>query len=129
MNINDIPKDWQVLLKNEFEKDYFKKLATYVDEEYNKTTCYPPKTQLFEAFKLCPYEKLKVVILGQDPYHGEGQAHGLCFSVNEGIDFPPSLKNIFREIHEDLGNLIPKNGDLSHWAKQGVLLLNATLSV
>lgn len=121
--------NWQSLLQNELKKEYFSKLKAFVDEEYNSTICYPPQAQIFEAFDLCPFDQLKVVILGQDPYHGEGQAHGLCFSVNDGIDFPPSLKNIFREINEDLGKPIPASGDLSHWAKQGVLLLNATLSV
>jgi uracil-DNA glycosylase len=125
----DLSDNWQNLLQKEFKKEYFNNLTNFVEKEYSTTQCYPPKSQLFEAFNLCPFEKLKVVIIGQDPYHREGQAHGLCFSVNEGIDFPPSLKNIFREIEADLGKPIPHNGNLSRWAKQGVLLLNATLSV
>lgn len=130
MNVDyELPDDWQNLLHSEFKKEYFNNLTTFVEKEYSTTSCYPPKSQLFEAFYLCPFDQLKVIILGQDPYHGEGQAHGLCFSVNDGVAFPPSLKNIFREIHTDIGTPIPSSGNLSRWAKQGVLLLNASLSV
>ena len=97
--------------------------------EYKATTIYPPGKLIFNAFNLCPFDKVKVVIIGQDPYHGPGQAHGLCFSVNDGIDFPPSLRNIFKEIQTDLGTPVPASGDLTRWANQGVLLLNATLTV
>ncbi|WP_111707479.1 uracil-DNA glycosylase [Lutibacter citreus] len=124
-----IDNSWQELLKNEFEKPYFEKLTEFVKEEYFKNTCYPPANKIFEAFNLCPFEDLKVVIIGQDPYHGEGQAHGLCFSVNEGVKHPPSLINIFKEIEEDINIPYPKSGNLEHWAKQGVLMLNATLTV
>src|SRR5690606_8106072 len=107
----------------------FIKLVSYLNTEYLKHNCFPPKDKLFEALNLCSFEELKVVIIGQDPYHGKGQANGLCFSVEEGVDFPPSLKNVFQEIKDDLGKPIPESGDLSRWAKQGVFLLNATLSV
>lgn len=124
-----IADSWQNLLQPEFEKPYFKQLINFVAEEYINNTCYPVEEQIFEAFNLCDFNNLKVVIIGQDPYHGVGQAHGLCFSVNEGIAFPPSLKNIFKEIETDLNISCPKNGNLESWAKQGVLLLNATLTV
>ena len=113
----------------EFEKPYFVKLTNFVRQEYRTTTCYPPGKLIFNAFNLCPYDKAKVVIIGQDPYHGPGQAHGLCFSVNDGVPFPPSLQNIFKEIHDDLGAPVPPSGNLARWAEQGVLLLNATLTV
>ena len=113
----------------EFEKDYFVRLTDFVRAEYKATTVYPPGKLIFNAFNLCPFDKVKVVIIGQDPYHGPGQAHGLCFSVNDGIDFPPSLRNIFKEIQTDLGTPVPASGDLTRWANQGVLLLNATLTV
>ena len=113
----------------EFEKPYFVKLTDFVHQEYRTTTCYPPGKLIFNAFNLCPYDKAKVVIIGQDPYHGPGQAHGLCFSVNDGVPFPPSLQNIFKEIHDDLGTPVPPSGNLARWAEQGVLLLNATLTV
>lgn len=129
MTLNNFPKDWKLLLEKEFEKEYFSKLFSFVEQEYSSTTCFPPKDKLFEAFNLCSFEELKVVIIGQDPYHGKGQANGLSFSVNKGITFPPSLKNIFQEIKSDLGKPIPESGDLSRWAKQGVFLLNSTLSV
>jgi len=124
-----IAESWGKILSPEFEKPYFKELTSFVKEEYNTTTCYPKGNQIFEAFNLCDFNNLKVVIIGQDPYHGVGQAHGLCFSVNEGIAHPPSLINIFKEIATDLGIEYPKSGNLEHWAKQGVLLLNATLTV
>ena len=128
MNVQ-IEESWKQVLAPEFEKDYFIRLTDFVRREYQTTTVYPPGKLIFNAFNLCPYNKVKVVIIGQDPYHGPGQAHGLCFSVNDGIPFPPSLQNIFKEIHDDLGTPIPTTGNLTRWAEQGVLLLNATLTV
>ena len=128
MNVK-IAKSWNKILKPEFEKPYFKELTNFVKEEYNRTTCFPKGNQIFEAFNLCDFNNLKVVIIGQDPYHGVDQAHGLCFSVNEGIKHPPSLINIFKEIATDLKIEYPQSGNLERWAKQGVLLLNATLTV
>lgn len=128
MNVK-IDESWREQLQPEFEKDYFEKLTTFVRHEYATTTVYPPGPLIFNAFNLCPFSKVRVVIIGQDPYHGPGQAHGLCFSVNKGIAFPPSLLNIFKEIKDDIGTPIPDSGDLTHWAQQGVLLLNATLTV
>ena len=125
----EIDKDWGELLKLEFEKGYFQELTKFVKEEYSTNTCFPPGNKIFEAFNLCSLNNLKVVIIGQDPYHGKNQAHGLCFSVNEGIKHPPSLINIFKEIETDLNIPYPKSGNLERWAKQGVLLLNATLTV
>ena len=113
----------------EFEQPYFKQLTDFVRLEYSRTTCYPPARLIFNAFDLCPFDEVKVVLIGQDPYHGPGQAMGLCFSVNDGIQFPPSLVNIFKEIQDDLGSPVPSTGNLTRWAKQGVLLLNATLTV
>jgi uracil-DNA glycosylase len=124
-----IEKSWKELLKDEFHKDYFISLVEFVKKEYSKHTIYPKGKDIFKAFDLCPVENVKVVILGQDPYHGPGQAHGLCFSVPEGISVPPSLLNIYKEIHSNTGKEIPKTGNLEHWAKQGVLMLNATLTV
>ena len=124
-----IAESWEKVLQPEFEKPYFKELTNFVKEEYKTNTCFPSGNQIFEAFNLCSFDDLKVVIIGQDPYHGVGQAHGLCFSVNEGISHPPSLINIFKEIEKDLNFPIPKSGNLERWATQGVLLLNATLTV
>jgi uracil-DNA glycosylase len=124
-----IEASWERRLHGEFEKDYFARLTQFVRSEYATATVYPPGKLIFNAFDLCPFDKVKVVIIGQDPYHGPGQAHGLCFSVNEGIPFPPSLRNIFKEIQDDLGTPVPASGDLTRWAEQGVLLLNATLTV
>lgn len=124
-----IEESWQKLLQPEFEKPYFKELTKFVTTEYVNNTCYPKEEQIFEAFNLCSFNDLKVVIIGQDPYHGVGQANGLCFSVNDGIAHPPSLKNIFKEIETDLDIPYPERGNLERWAKQGVLLLNATLTV
>ncbi len=124
-----IEESWKEVLKDEFEKPYFKILTDFVRKEYQTQTVYPPAKLIFNAFDLCPFDKVKVVIIGQDPYHGPGQAHGLCFSVNDGIDVPPSLVNIYKEIKEDLGIEPPASGNLERWAKQGVLLLNATLTV
>ena len=124
-----IEESWKQRLAAEFEKDYFVKLTEFVRSEYMRTTIYPPAKLIFNAFDHCPFDKVKVVIIGQDPYHGPGQAHGLCFSVNEGVPNPPSLQNIFKEILSDLGKPLPPNGDLTRWANQGVLLLNATLTV
>ena len=128
MNVK-IEDSWKEQLAEEFEKDYFVRLTDFVREEDKTGTIYPPGRLIFNAFNLCPFDQTKVVIIGQDPYHGPGQAHGLCFSVNEGIAFPPSLQNIFKEIQADLGKPIPTHGDLTRWANQGVLLLNATLTV
>jgi uracil-DNA glycosylase len=116
-------------MAGEFETEYFSKLTTFVREEYRTKTVYPPPKLVFNAFDLCPFDEVKVVILGQDPYHGKGQAHGLSFSVQEGVVVPPSLKNIYKELHDDIGTEIPVTGDLTPWARQGVLLLNATLTV
>ena len=124
-----IADSWKERLQEEFEKDYFKKLTEFVRNEYRTSVCYPPGKLVFNAFDKCSFEDTRVVILGQDPYHGPRQANGLCFSVNDGIPSPPSLNNIFKEIHDDLGMPIPKSGNLERWAKQGVLLLNATLTV
>jgi len=124
-----IEESWKTILSEEFNNDYFKKLTEFVREEYRTKKVYPPAKLIFNAFDQCPFSKLKVIILGQDPYHGPGQAHGLCFSVNDGIDFPPSLRNIFKEQGQDLGKPIPASGNLTPWARQGVLLLNATLTV
>jgi uracil-DNA glycosylase len=120
---------WKEQLKEEFDKPYFRRLAEFVRGAYREKQVYPPPSCIFQALDLLPFDKVRVVILGQDPYHGPGQAHGLCFSVPQGIPMPPSLRNIFKEIHDDLGLPIPSNGNLKHWAEQGVLLLNATLTV
>ncbi|MGQ7869711.1 uracil-DNA glycosylase [Sunxiuqinia sp. sy24] len=124
-----IDASWRNVLADEFKKDYFEKLSAFVHEEYRSQSIYPPAKLIFNAFNQCPFDQLKVVILGQDPYHGPGQAHGLCFSVNDGIRVPPSLRNIFKELQQDVGKTIPTSGNLTDWAKQGVLLLNATLTV
>ena len=124
-----IEQSWKERLSAEFEKPYFSELTRFVRHEYSTTTCYPPGHLIFNAFNLCPFDKVKVVIIGQDPYHEQGQAQGLSFSVNDGVPFPPSLQNIFKEIEQDLGTPMPKSGDLTRWAEQGVLLLNATLTV
>ncbi|MBT4385138.1 uracil-DNA glycosylase [Candidatus Peregrinibacteria bacterium] len=124
-----IHNSWKSPLKAEFEKEYFNKLSSFVKSEYEKTTVYPSPKNIFSAFNRCPLDKVKVVILGQDPYHGPDQANGLCFSVNDGVRVPPSLKNIYKEINADLGLEIPSSGNLEHWADQGVLLLNTTLTV
>jgi uracil-DNA glycosylase len=124
-----IEPSWKSRLSGEFEKIYFEQLTTFIREEYGKFKIYPPGKDIFRAFDRCPLEKVKVVIIGQDPYHGPNQANGLCFSVNPGVQMPPSLINIFKEIKNDLGKEIPSSGSLDHWADQGVLLLNATLTV
>ncbi len=128
MNVT-IESSWKQVLQEEFEKEYFRNLTEFVRSEYKAATVYPPAGLIFNAFNLCSFENLKVVLIGQDPYHGPGQAHGLCFSVKDGVDFPPSLINIFKEIELDLGLSRPASGNLERWAKQGVLLLNATLTV
>ncbi|HPC27042.1 MAG TPA: uracil-DNA glycosylase, partial [Paludibacteraceae bacterium] len=128
MNVK-IEPTWQTVLQPEFDKDYFIRLTDFVKNEYKTRQIFPPGSLIFNAFNLCPYDKVKVVILGQDPYPNEGQAHGLCFSVNENVEFPPSLMNIFKEIQAEFGKPIPKNGNLTRWAEQGVLLLNAILTV
>ena len=124
-----IETSWKEQLSEEFEKEYFVELVRYVKNEYKNWKAYPPARLIFNAFNRCPFSNVKVVIIGQDPYHGPGQAHGLCFSVLEGVPFPPSLVNIFKEIHDDIGASLPVNGNLERWADQGVLLLNATLTV
>ena len=124
-----IADSWKNILQTEFEKSYFKDLSSFVKSEYKNYTCYPKAQDVFAAFNFCSLDDLKVVIIGQDPYHDENQANGLCFSVKDGIKQPPSLKNIFKEISSDLGKEIPQSGNLEKWAKQGVLLLNATLTV
>jgi uracil-DNA glycosylase len=128
MSVNIHPS-WKAVLAEEFEKPYFDTLIDFVKKEYAENTCYPPGKQIFSAFDHCPYDKLEVVIIGQDPYHGPGQANGLCFSVNDNIPMPPSLQNIFREIQADLGKPTPPTGNLERWAGQGVLLLNTVLTV
>ncbi len=124
-----ISESWKTILKEEFENEYFQKLVGFIKEEYTKYTCYPKGKEIFAAFDHASFDKIKVVIIGQDPYHGENQANGLCFSVHDGIKHPPSLINIFKEIETDLGNPYPKSGNLEKWANQGVLLINATLTV
>lgn len=124
-----IADDWKALLAAEFDKPYFRSLVEFVRSEYASTTIYPKGGNIFRAFDKCPVDKLKVVIIGQDPYHGEGQANGLCFSVAQGVPFPPSLQNIFKEVNSDTGAAIPTSGELDRWAEQGVLLLNSVLTV
>jgi len=124
-----IADSWKGKLKKEFEKEYFNDLIQFVRKECTTGTVYPPGKEIFRAFDSCSFEEVKVVIIGQDPYHGDGQANGLCFSVHDGIKQPPSLQNIFKEIRNDLGKPIPVSGNLERWARQGVLLLNATLTV
>jgi uracil-DNA glycosylase len=128
MNVK-IADSWKSRLSKEFEKPYFRDLAAFVRSEYTSQQVFPPGKNIFRAFDVSPFEEVRVVILGQDPYHGPGQANGLCFSVYEGVPYPPSLLNIFKEVKNDIGVEIPPNGDLERWAKQGVLLLNATLTV
>lgn len=124
-----IAPSWKTRLENEFTQPYFNQLIEFVKQEYKTQTVYPPGKEIFKAFDACEFNDVKVVIIGQDPYHGAGQANGLCFSVHDGIRMPPSLVNIFKEIQNDLRKPIPKSGDLTRWAEQGVLLLNATLTV
>jgi uracil-DNA glycosylase len=124
-----IEPSWKKELQSEFEKDYFVRLTDFIRNEYKTRLIFPPASLIFNAFNQSPFDKVKVVIIGQDPYHGDGQAHGLCFSVNDGVALPPSLINIFTEIKRDLGKPIPASGNLTRWAQQGVLLLNATLTV
>ena len=128
MNVK-IEQSWKEQLALEFDKEYFKSLTDFVRQEYQSTTVYPPGSYIFNAFEHCPFDKVKVVILGQDPYHEPGQAHGLSFSVQDGLPYPPSLVNIFKELESDLGKPMPSSGNLLRWADQGVLLLNATLTV
>lgn len=124
-----IEAGWREKLREEFEKDYFIALTDFVRQEYRTCQVFPPGNRIFNAFDLCPFDRVKVVIIGQDPYHNTGQAHGLCFSVTDGTDFPPSLVNIFKELNRDLGVPFPASGNLERWARQGVLLLNAILTV
>lgn len=128
MNVR-IEDSWRQVLQPEFDKPYFELLTTFVRQQYQTRQCFPPARLIFNAFDSCPFDKVRVVIIGQDPYHDVGQAHGLCFSVNDGVAIPPSLVNIYHEIHRDLGKPIPASGNLERWATQGVLLLNATLTV
>jgi uracil-DNA glycosylase len=125
----NIHASWKNALEDEFSKPYFKELTDFVRSEYKSKTVYPPAGLIFNAFDSCPFDQVKVVIIGQDPYHGSGQAHGLCFSVQEGVRTPPSLHNIYKELKQDIGKEIPSHGNLQHWADQGVLMLNATLTV
>ena len=124
-----ISESWKNLLQEEFNKPYFEELTRFVKSEYSAGQVFPAGRNIFRAFDKCPFDKLKVVIIGQDPYHGVGQANGLCFSVDDGVQYPPSLQNIFKEIHDDIGSPIPSSGNLDRWAEQGVLLLNAVLTV
>lgn len=124
-----IADSWKQVLEEEFRKSYFTDLAAYVRKEYTRARVFPQGRNIFRAFDKCPYDGLRVVIIGQDPYHGIGQANGLCFSVNDGVEFPPSLQNIFKEVRDDTGAAIPASGNLDRWAEQGVLLLNAVLTV
>ena len=128
MNVR-IDESWREVLQTEFDKPYFELLADFVRHAYRTTQCFPPANQIFRAFDLCPFDKVRVVIIGQDPYHDVNQAHGLCFSVQDGVKIPPSLDNIYKELNRDLAKPIPTTGNLTHWAEQGVLLLNATLTV
>ena len=128
MNVR-IDESWRRVLQPEFDKPYFELLTNFVRHAYRTTQCFPPAGQIFRAFDLCPFDKVRVVIIGQDPYHDVNQAHGLCFSVQDGVPAPPSLVNIYKELQRDLGKPIPSSGNLTHWAEQGVLLLNATLTV
>ena len=128
MNVR-IEESWKARLQEEFDQPYFANLTQFVRSEYASGAVYPPGGEMFAAFDACPFDRVRVVILGQDPYHEPGQAHGLCFSVNDGVQFPPSLLNIFKEIESDLGKPMPRSGNLMRWAQQGVLLLNATLTV
>ncbi len=129
MQTVQIEESWRLAFLGEFEKEYFSSLTAFVCDEYMKGQVYPHPKEVFRAFELCPFTKVKVVLLGQDPYHGAGQAHGLCFSVPEGVRIPPSLQNIFQELKDDLGTNSPQTGNLERWAHQGVLLLNAILTV
>lgn len=124
-----IEAGWKAKLSGEFEKEYFRTLTEFVREEYRTRQVFPPGNKIFNAFDLCPFDSVRVVIIGQDPYHNYGQAHGLCFSVTDGTEFPPSLVNIFKELNRDLGVPVPESGNLERWAAQGVLLLNAILTV
>ena len=124
-----ITNDWLDAVKPEFSKEYYKDLFCFVKDEYSKCVVYPPADDIFNAFHFTPLSKVKVLILGQDPYHNVGQAHGLCFSVKKGVDIPPSLVNIYKELHDDLGCTIPNHGCLTKWAEQGVLMLNTVLTV
>ena len=128
MNVR-IDESWRQVLQPEFDKPYFELLTNFVRNAYRTTQCFPPAGQIFRAFDLCPFKRVRVVIIGQDPYHDFNQAHGLCFSVQDGVRVPPSLENIYKELNRDLGKPIPTSGNLTHWAEQGVLLLNATLTV
>lgn len=124
-----IAEDWKRILQPEFDKPYFEELTGFVRSEYALRRIFPQGRNIFRAFDKCPFDRLKVVIIGQDPYHGDGQANGLCFSVNDGVAFPPSLQNIFQEVHDDVGAPVPISGNLDRWAEQGVLLLNSVLTV
>ena len=124
-----IAEDWKAVIGGEFSKPYFEELISFVKQEYATSQVFPAGRNIFRAFDKCPFDKVKVVIIGQDPYHGDGQANGLCFSVDDGVDFPPSLRNIFKEVAEDMGKPVPLSGNLDRWAEQGVLMLNSVLTV
>lgn len=124
-----MPSSWERYLKYEMEKPYYQELTQFISKEYEENTCYPKRAEIFSAFEYCSFSDVKVVIIGQDPYHGPNQANGLCFSVKDGIKHPPSLVNIFKEIETDIGTIYPESGNLERWSHQGVLLLNATLTV
>lgn len=125
----DIEPSWKIKLNEELKKPYFKQLLEFISQEYKENDCFPSKENIFQAFELSPFDETKVVIIGQDPYHGYRQAHGLCFSVYPEAKIPPSLRNIFKELNQDIGKPIPESGNLEHWARQGILMLNATLTV
>lgn len=127
--LKKLPLSWKNILNDELEKEYFKKLISFVEDEYSKQIIYPPQEKIFRAFELCNFQNINVVIIGQDPYHGAGQSNGLCFSVSDGIKIPPSLRNIYKALNIDIGKEIPKTGNVEYWAKQGILMLNATLTV
>lgn len=129
LNLTQLPKNWQPIVGDEFNKPYFTKLKDFVDSERETAEVFPPEDEVFNAFKSTPYEKVKVLLLGQDPYYRPGQAHGLCFSVKAGVPIPPSLRNMYKELADDIGCKIPKHGCLVAWAKQGILMLNAVLTV
>src|SRR5262249_32956984 len=129
MSPEQLPADWRAILQDELSKPYFAELKAFVEEERAKHTVYPPEEDVFNAYKATPFEQVKVLLLGQDPYHGAGQAHGMCFSVKPGVRPPPSLVNMFKELHDDLGCKVPNHGNLQGWAERGVMLLNAVLTV
>lgn len=129
LNLQGLNGEWKTILDEEFQSPYFEDLTRFVQDEYRQANCFPPPEQIYAAFDFCAFDNVKVVMIGQDPYHGAGQANGLCFSVNEGIAHPPSLANIFKELEADIGKPVSQSGNLAQWARQGILMLNATLTV